>query len=199
MKNWIFGLVAAFILSGCSALQMSSDYDAGFAFDSLHDFTLVEQTQKPEHSLTYTHISRAVTKNLTDKGYTETTKENADFYILLHIDIKNITEVQTDYDYAGLTPYPYNYYRSDMPAPYPYYIDPYDLHRSVTTTTSTYEYQEGKLIVDVFDPKSNKVIWRGIVKDEIRSFKTAQEKIAYINKTIKQLLASFPGRGTTEK
>lgn len=200
MKNWIFGIFAAFILTGCSTMQVSSDYDPGFSFGTLHTFAVLEPKEDPDHTLTYAHINRAVSQNLSAKGYTASEKENANFYVLYHIDVRNVTEVQTDYNYAGLTPYPYNYYRPDVTPPPPYpYIDPYDYRRSVITTTHTYEYQEGKLILDIFDPASNKVIWRGIAKDEIHSFKTAQKKIAYINKVINELMSTFPNRQTIEK
>ena len=36
----------------------------------------------------------------------------------------------------------------------------------VRVTTSTYEYEVGKLILEVVDVKSNNVVWQGISEDE---------------------------------
>ncbi len=196
MKRFIAAIAAIVLFTGCSTLQIRTDHDPEFSFNALKNYTLIAPKPEKVDSLTYTHISRAINNTLERKGYRSSDKADADFYLLIHLDVKNVKEVQTYYEYAGLRPYPYNYYRPDLKVPYPPrpYIDPYYFDHSVTTSTHTFEYQQGKLVVDVFEPKSNKVIWRGIAEDEIRHFDSTAEKVAYINGVIEKLFESFPQR-----
>ena len=199
MRRYLLALPVLILLAGCASLQIRSDYDPQYDFSKLHRYTVLEQPSDAADSLTLTHIDRAVDAVMAAKGYRKTPKGEADFYLLYHIDVRNVSEVQTDYEYAGLRPYPYNYYRSDLSLPYPPppYIDPYSLDRRVVKTTRTYEYKQGKLIIDAYDPKTNKVVWRGIAEDEITGFDSAQEKIDYINRAIRELFDSFPGSSKT--
>ena len=200
MLKWITGaIIALLFFSGCSTMKITTDHDPEFAFGSVQDYTLLVQQESSIDSLTQGHITRAIQHTLDTKGYLKTSKEEADFYILFQVDVQDKQEVQTTYEAWGIQPYPYYHpsgklIRPPM-TPTHHYIDPYNVNMMVGTT-QTYEYQEGKLIVDAYDPKSKKVIWRGIAKDELRNFKTAQEKIEYINKVITKLFETFPARTT---
>ena len=200
MRHSLLALAALLLLAGCSSLQIRSDYDPKYDFSKLHTYTVVEQPSDATDSLTLTHIDRAVESEMKHRGYRKVPKSEANFYMLYHIDVRNVSEVQTDYEYAGLRPYPYNYYRDDLALPYPPppYIDPYDLDRRVVATTRTYEYKQGKLIIDAYDPKTNKVIWRGIAEDEVTGFDSAQQKIDYINAVIRKLFETFPGHAKAQ-
>ncbi len=200
MYQWITGaLFALLVFTGCSTMKITTDHDPEFAFESLNNYTLLVQQEKSIDSLTQGHITRAIQQNLDTKGYLETSKEEANFYILFQVDVQDKTEVQTTYEAWGIQPYPYYHPSGKLIrpplTPSHHYIDPFNVSMMVGTT-QTYEYQEGKLIVDAYDPKSKKVVWRGIAKDELRDFKSAQEKIDYINKVITHLFETFPAHTT---
>jgi hypothetical protein len=69
---------------------------------------------------------------------------------------------------------------------------PYRYRGMMVPTTRTYNYDEGKLIVDMLDPKNNNIIYRISVKDELKSFDTPKERTAYINDVVAQMLKDFP-------
>ena len=194
MRQWLLAVLMAFSLTGCSTVTLMTDIDQDpdFTFANVEDYVFLDQKQ---NSLTDTHITKAIKQNLAAKGYRETMRGDADTYILFHLDVQSTTKVQTDYEYVGIRPYPYNHYKphskTDLPRPH---IDPYYYDRSLRSTTQTYEYKEGKLIVDFYDPKTNRVVWRGIAKDELQDHNTPQKKIKYINTVIDELLKTFPAR-----
>jgi len=41
----------------------------------------------------------------------------------------------------------------------------------------TFRWKEEQLIIDAYNPKRNKIVWEGIVKDEILNSSYAQRKI----------------------
>ncbi|HIC12903.1 MAG TPA: DUF4136 domain-containing protein, partial [Sulfurimonas sp.] len=66
----------------------------------------------------------------------------------------------------------------------------------VVPRSVTYRWQEGQLIIDAYNPKTKKIVWRGIVKDEISNASySAEENIEYINDVVTKVLQSFPNSG----
>jgi len=169
----LIGLVLLF--SGCSTVRVTSDYDTKFDITTLKTFHIMHNKDKLQDTLTINRIDNALSHELALKGYEESPKNRAEFLIYYHINVKNKTEVITDYQMVGM--YPYRYRGMMVP------------------TTRTYNYDEGQLIVDMINPKDNNIIYRLSVKDELKDFDTPQERTEYINKVIKELLKEFPKRG----
>lgn len=160
------------LLSACSTMKVSSDYDPKFDFAHLESFAVVHPQKT--NTLTQSRIAKAITAQMLKKGYRETDRDSADFIILFHTDVTNKTQVVTDYQMAGF--YPYYGYGAPMAVP----------------VQREYSYDEGKIIIDALDPKDNKIFWRGVAADHLKSLDTPDERIAYINKFVAQTLQSFP-------
>lgn len=198
-KNIIAAVSVVLLFTACSTMQISTDHDPEFDLTALNNYTVKVQKQSDDATLTDRHISRAITNELDAKGYHSTPEAEADFYVLFQLDVQDKTEVRTTYESWGVRPYPY--YAPDGRLLYPpgmlhqHYIDPFNFDMT-TQQTQTFDYQEGKLLVDVYDPKSKRIVWRGIAKDELKNFSTAEEKIAYINAVIQKLLHDFPSKVT---
>jgi hypothetical protein len=173
-RNIILLMLVTLLFEGCSSLHVSSDYDTSFNMKTLKQFYIVHNATKRRDTLTINRIDTAITSELQKKGYKVTSKEEANFLVYYHIDIKNKTQVVTDYQSMGM--YPYRYRGMMIP------------------TTRTYNYDEGKLIVDMVDPRDNNIIYRMSVKDQLKTFDTPKERTEYINKVIKTLLEKFPTR-----
>ena len=60
------------------------------------------------------------------------------------------------------------------------------------STTSTYEYKEGTLVIDALDPKTQKIVWRATASKELQDKKTPQERTQAVNKVISDLMKKFP-------
>ncbi len=175
MRIFLAVLLALFI-NGCSSLKVATDYDPNADLTPPKNFAIVHKALQGEDTLTADRIIAALKNELTQKGYSETSREDADFYVLFHTGVTSKTRIDTDYQYVNMYPYTYGYgYRS-----------------VVVPQTRTYNYEEAKLIVDAVVPEKNKIIWRGTAVDYLKNLKTPQKKTAYINDVLKALMESFP-------
>ncbi len=166
----------ALLISGCSSLKVATDYDTTADLTSPKNFVIVHKAVAGEDTLTSDRIIAALKTELTQKGYSESSREKADFYVLFHVGVTSKTRIDTDYQHVNMYPYSYGYgYRSvSMPQ------------------TRVYNYEEAKLIVDAVVPQKNKIIWRGTAVDYLKNLETPQEKTDYINKTLNSLMKKFP-------
>jgi hypothetical protein len=198
MKKYFFASILLLFFAGCSTLQIQTDYNEEFKFDSLSKFFVVYTKKDDGKDFSRDQIGRALAKYFKAKGYSSTQKSGADFYLTFHLDIQTKSQVETNYETMGLYP-ARGYGRRLTPdsvmvrpvAPNPYRSS---LNNTSTTrvSTQTYEYKEGRLIVEVIDVKSNNVVWQGIAKDELSDLSTPEEKSAYVNMILDSLLKDFP-------
>ncbi len=165
-------------LTGCSTVQVSSDFDPKFKFSRLQTFSILYNRSSAGNALNQKRIARALVTELETKGYTETEKNFADFFVVFHTQVKQKTQVVTDYKAVGL--YPYHY--SNSP---------------VVPVQRSYSFEKGKLIVDAVTP--NKILfWRGIATDRLKTLKTPAERTAYIDKVVRDVLKSFPAKKSND-
>ena len=160
--------------AGCSTMKIQSDYDPSFDFKPLQTFAVVYPEERGAKTLTQTRIAEAVTAELVKKGYRSVVKEQADFIVLFHTDVTSRRQVVTDYQMVGY--YPYYGYGASMAVP----------------VEREYTYDEAKIIVDALNPRGNRIFWRTVATDELKSFDSPQERIAYINRVVGSAMKSFP-------
>jgi len=171
-------LILGFVfLSGCSQLDIKIDYDPEYVFDGKDDYTIVHKSKKGEDTLTQDRVQNAIKTALNAKGYKEVEKHKAELIFVFHTNVQDKSDIQTDYQTMGFGGF--GFARG--------------FGGGVVATTSTYNYTEGTLVVDALNPKTQKILWRGIAKDELGSGSyTPEEKTAYINKVVAKLFESFP-------
>jgi len=162
-------LITLFI-SACSTLTTSVDYDTHYNFEKIRTFSIVHKTKEGENTLTNERIEKALTSVLNAKGLKKVSPENADLVFLYHTNVQNKTDIYTDYQMVG-----YGRYGG-----------------MVISTPRTYNYDEGKLIIDAYNPKTNKTVYRVVAIDELPEKKTPQEREEYIQKIINKTLETFP-------
>ena len=168
--QYLFLLFVTLVLGACSTLKVESDYDPAYNFSKVKSFAIVHKQKENEDGLTIRRIEKALTRVLMKKGFVKVPKEKADLVFLFHLDIVNKTEIYTDYQMVG-----YGRYGG-----------------MVLSTPRSYSYEEGKLVIDAYDPKRNQTVYRVVLSDEIKYKKTPQEREAYINEAIEKALKDFP-------
>ena len=57
--------------------------------------------------------------------------------------------------------------------------------------TFVYTYDQGSLIIDIVEPDSRKLIWRGSATDEVNFSNTPEQKERKINEAVEKLLEPF--------
>ena len=176
-------IITALLISGCSSLKVETDFDPNVTMNPPKSFYIVHRAQANEDTLTSERIIEALNNELVAQGYKSVDKESADFYVLFHTGVTTKSRVVTDYKHVNM--YPYSYGRG--------FGYGYGGHgTAVVPESKNYSYQEGKLIVDAVFPGSNRIFWRGIAKDQLKSLDNPQERIVYINKVLHTLMKKFP-------
>ena len=172
-------LIAALIglLTGCSSLQVSTDYNPDYDFSRLKKVAILYPKSNDDViSLAQQRFARAIRDVMRHKGFEVTDKAHADFYMLFHLNVTQKRQVVTDYEMVGLYPYRPYFYGYGVAVP----------------VEREYTWTEGKFIIDAVDPHGNKIFWRGIATDRLHDFKTPEERMAYIKKVVADVLKNFP-------
>ena len=187
MKYILTLMVILLSFSGCSTLKVDVDYDTSYNFENKTKYTVVHHNKEGENTLTNDRITNAIKASLNANNYKEVLQEEADLIFVFHVNVINMSDIRTDYDVIGYSGYGYNpgwgYNRGYG----------YGGTTVVVPRSTTYKWKEGKLIIDALNPKTKKIVWRAIAKDELSNGSTTQEeKTEYINKVVSKLMKEFP-------
>ncbi len=180
--KYLFPIAVLLAVTACGPqLRVYTDHDPEYEIRNFKTFawgdkTNIEAGKNPLHynELNDKRIKFAVVRELGSKGY-EHSENDPDLIIHYHIIVDDRTVVTTE--------------------PYGYFYGPYWMRMR----TNTYSYREGSLIIDLMDPKTNSLIWRGWATadlDQITPDKTAD----MIDRAVTKIFKSFPrcavGQGT---
>ena len=189
MSKFIFlSILVASFLSSCSSLDVTTDWDRSADFNSYSTFSFYPWDYKNGYQINdydKNTILMAIRSSLEDKGYTYV-KEGGDMMVSIFITIKGKTSYQAYTDhYGGWAGYGggWGYYGFG----YGYGYGPG--YYGNTTVTRT-DYQEGTLVIDIFDASKKKLIWQGIGSREIEQDLDKRDK--KLPKNVHEILAQFP-------
>ena len=184
MKRIIVLISLIFLFVGCSTLKVDIDYDTAYDFDGKTKYTIVYNDRAGDNSLIIERVKSAITDSLSKHSFVEVTQNKADLIFVFHVNVTQRSDIRTDYERVGYGGYGYGFGYSGYGGGY---------GTRVVAVPSTYRWKEGRLIIDALNPKTNKIVWRGVVSDELtRSETTPAEKTQYINEVVGKLLKKFP-------
>lgn len=178
-----FGLVL--LMAGCSNKPyVVTDYDTDYNFAALRTFTVAETQQDTKDNLlispfTFSHIHNVVEQEFGQRYQKADDKASADFIINYHIVIEEKLDPGS-YDRL----YGFGYYGRG----YRYYPSPL----FYGTTGGPRVYNQGSLIVDLVDAKTEKPIWRGVSEKRLRSGLTPAQQRTILTNAVREVMAAFP-------
>jgi len=173
-----------FILIGiqaCSGIKVSQDYDQGYNFSGLKTFAWKPNENSEYgitgHDLIKERIITAIEKNLLAKGYLQAGSGKPDFYISYHVTVEQ--KISSSGASGGIA-----LGRSSGGGRY----------RSVgmSSGSEVEAYDEGRLLIDVTDVASDRLVWRGISTQRVSGHSTPEKSTELINKTVEKMLLQFP-------
>jgi Domain of unknown function (DUF4136) len=141
----------------CATLNVQTDYDVDADFTNLRTFAwldppIVEDRPPPAdtdpfayNSLLDKRVRAAVTANLEARDFEPAASDAADFLLRYYVVFRD--RVRSSPYYGG----------AYVSGPYGPYWGPYGYYAG----TTSYTYSEGTLVIDVIDPKTHQIIWRG--------------------------------------
>ncbi len=171
-------LLAAFSLSACSTLSVTTDYDRTVDFSKLKTFRF-EQVTEIRNQLLYDRVTRAITTELEAKGLSRADAD-ADLVVAVHGRVDNQTQVRTDsfgygwgrWGYWGRGPYGYG-----------------------GSTTTVSQVPVGTLVVDLVDAKAKQLVWQAVAKDTLKQSATPEKRDARVNEAMREIFAAYPPAG----
>ncbi|CAM2819261.1 DUF4136 domain-containing protein [Moritella viscosa] len=182
-------LVALFslALTACSTVKVSTDYDQSADFTALKGFNWLPESAKAEKENAYLNnrimdvrITKAIDKQLVVQGFSFSTAP--DFYVNYSITSEKKTNIRTYNNYSGYGPswgWGIGYGHRGMSL-------------SAHTETRVDEYQQGSLVIDVIDPTSLELIWRGIGSKRLPESTDAAEMDKLVAEVVKNILSKYP-------
>jgi hypothetical protein len=185
-KFFVLFFAITVIISSCSTLKVTSDYDPNVNFSKFKTYNLLpwsEDISRMINDFDRKRIIDAVKAQMEAKGYTYS-ESNADLSVSNYIILDEKEQTTAYSTYMG----GYGYYGG-----FGYYG--YGPGFGVGTTHTTYNtetYTVGTLIIDVFDNSTKKLIWQGIGVGTIN--KNPKKREQNTPKVIAQIMASLPGK-----
>jgi hypothetical protein len=152
MKRLTFILIAGLLVSSCSTLKVTTDYDKNSDFSKFKTYSYLGWSADSEtvlNKLDKDRIEKAFAEEFAKRGI-EYVKKGGDIEVSLFIvvDQKTSTTAYTDY-YGGYGGYGY--------------ARPWGWGTGYATTRyHDYDYLFGTLVCDVFDGTSKDLIWQGV-------------------------------------
>lgn len=171
------------VLSGCSTMQISSDYDAAANFAALKTYDWMPEPQKVtgdpkiDDPFIERRIRDAVDNQLAAQGYNKLVSGDADFLIGYHVALDKRLVVSTMNEYYGVVVGPRWHHSTP---------------RWYGSETYVYDYDEGSLILDIIEARSRTLLWRGSARARVDTTANAERKTKRINEAVKKILAQFP-------
>jgi len=184
MTRWaLYPFIAiAILLTGCSTLQVSADYNSSVDFAHMKTYAWETDVQpetgniRLDDKLDDRRIRSAVEQSLDTKGYTRTDRASADFLVEYKQSIQQ--KIQSDNVQTGFG------------------IGIGSIGRyggiGISSGTEVQSYDEWLLLIDVLDPKNGDLLWRGKGTIRIEPHPDRKAKNDRISETVSGILAQFP-------
>ena len=174
MKKVLLFLIVMFFITGCSSLRVNVDYDPNFDVKAQKTFAIVHYTNEGEDTLFNDRFTDALAQDLIAKGYAKENKNSADLIFVFHVNVESKTDIHTDYTMVGYGGYGYG--------------------GQMMATTRTYKYTKGTLVLDALNPKDEKIVYRMIATDTLKTYDNPEERTKYVKILVNETMKDFPSK-----
>lgn len=165
--------IAVLLLVGSAFAQdVKVDYDHSFDFGTLKSFSMKIATSW-DNPISEQRVLDTFEAALVQKGWTKTEEATADATVLLHGATQQKRDLSTFYT-GGYSGWGYRGWGGGMS----------------TAHTTVNEYKVGTLVVDIFDTKNEKLVFRGIAQDELSD--KPEKNTQKIQKSADKMFKDFP-------
>jgi|GEM_PF-6398744 len=187
------GLTALFIaalLAGCGPTVMVEQVPGAqlpgagsYAWGTATDHIAGEQNPRVNNDIIADQVQQAITAGLAKRGYKLAEKAEAAWLVHYHAGLEKQTETVTDMSYPAAPRVVCGAYRCASAYGWGFYGPPEAMTRTVT-------FHEGRLLLDIHDTKTNKLVWRGTLSDEVNVNKPLNQQA--LQRAIDKLLLKLP-------
>ena len=187
MKPLTLGMffAALLLLVGCTTKPyVETDYEAGYDFTVLKTFAVAETKQDAKENLlispfTLSHIHSALEADLAKRYQPAAGDAKPDFVVNYHVVVEEKIDPRSYNELYGYGWYGRGYY----PYPRPFF---YGVNSGIRV------YEQGSLIIDIVDGKTNKPIWRGVSQKRLSRGLSPQRQREVLSMAVVEVMAQFP-------
>ena len=172
---WLVALV-----SSCTSVQISQDYDSSFAFDSGNTFGWNEKLQDENDNLPKgdellaRRFKGTVERVLASKGFRLDTYPA--FLVSYTYEITSKLQVDPFNSHFGYGFSRYGYYRGV----------------GIDTAGSIRQYDQGKLVISIHLARTGQLLWKGTGTREVFIHSRPDQITRSVNEMVEAVLAQFP-------
>jgi hypothetical protein len=172
----VFAMALLLGVSSCSpSLMVRSDYDRQTNFSQYTTYGFYNPTQAPQDAvmgskLMLKRMTQAMTREMDNRGY-KFTASNADILVGFSTDSQNLQSVQSNNTFS-----PYWGYRYGG-----------------LNQMSSRNYEEDRIVINLYDGKSKDMIWQGYVKGEIND-RNRKDREALVYDVVGKIMLEYPNR-----
>lgn len=167
-------------------MRVSSDYDPDASFNNLKTYDWMPgpaiKTGDPRidgNSLLDARIRKALVRWFRENGYRKQTDGVPDFWVGYHATLDKKAQISQLNNHYGYSPgWGWRYAH----------------HQSYGGGSYIYHYDQGTLIVDIVDPNTRLLLWRGSATDEVNLSSSPEQKQQKISTAVNSILSEFPPR-----
>ena len=171
--TWLaLGLLSA---GGCMGPDVRTDFDPSAEFSVFHTFAFTGLTDRDqggvlENSLLRKRIEEMVGQQLIAKGLRQVGSENhPDLLVHFWVGVKDKQRVESTGPYGGRYGWRAGYYGGGV---------------------TTYEYQEGTLIVDLAESSKKELVWRATIVGTLKD--SPEKNVEMANKGVAKAFENYP-------
>lgn len=178
-----------FLLSACSSVSVSTDFDPESDFAKFKTFQwnmskkpIVNKDPRIGNDLMDLRIRSSIDNQLATQGFVKQELES-DFSVIYHVTTEDKIELHNYNTHGGYAPgwgwgSGFGYRGMAYGAGY--------------AETVVKEYKSGTLIIDIIDQKTSQLIWRGMGSKRIPSTTNPEKLDELVNLVVKSILKNFP-------
>tara|TARA_R110002167_G_scaffold119831_2_gene297391 strand:- start:970 stop:1521 length:552 start_codon:yes stop_codon:yes gene_type:complete len=180
MRPLLFAL-SLLLLAGCTVIPVNVDYRPGYDFSQIGRYYWQPPQSEPQLTSVFTselvsdRVARAIEAEFLVQGILRSdSQDQAELLVSYRIGIEKRVELDA---FMGLE-------------------GSYSLHRGGLGLgflgTRSQEYREATLVIDLRDPKDQRLLWRGMAERRLRLFDKPEQYDVFITETVAAILKRYP-------
>jgi hypothetical protein len=163
---------------GCSSVRVVTDFDPDAEFSGFVKYAWLPDEPgqggdpRLHNDLIDARVRSSVDRGLADRGFEKVSLASADFLVTYYLGLETRIDVQTVHS-------SFRYSRRGWSG-------------RVGTDTRVRQYERGTLLLDVLDPGSRRLVWRGSANSRVDSRSDPARRDQQIDDAVKRILDRFP-------
>ena len=172
-SRMLMGIGAALLVSACSGISTTTDYDPAVNFSGFSTYDWIDSEGQVDN-ITSSRVRQSVDAALTAKGFTQSTS-NPDLavsYQVTSAERRSYNTVNTGWGggYRGAG---------------------WGMGMGTSTTTEQV-WNEGSLILGIFDTGTKNLVWTGTATTDLDPSRSPQERQELIDSAVTKMMGDFP-------